>query len=77
MGTALGETLQRFSLAPSEEKNRVELAETIGADGRRLLEEVYNESSLPWLRELDAIETLRRVWVQHYHAHEQQTRLPL
>jgi transposase len=41
----------------------------------KLLEEVYNESSLPWLRELDAIETLRRVWMQHYHAHEQQTRL--
>jgi len=58
---------------PKEEKKRVELAETIGADGRRLLEEVYQESSPPWLGELDAIETLRRVWVQHYHAHEQQT----
>jgi transposase len=68
---------QRFSdfRLPKEEKKRVELAETIGADGRRLLEEVYKESSLPWLGELDAIETLRRVWVQHYHAHEQQTRL--
>jgi len=66
---------KRFSdfRLPKEEKKRVELAETIGADGRRLLEEVYKESSLPWLGELDAIETLRRVWVQHYHAHEQQT----
>jgi len=66
---------KRFSdfRLPKEEKKRVELAETIGADGRRLLEEVYNENSPAWLRELDAIETLRRVWVQHYHAHEQQT----
>jgi hypothetical protein len=39
------------------------------------LEEVYQENSPAWLGELDAIETLRRVWVQHYHAHEQQTRL--
>jgi transposase len=66
---------KRFSdfRLPKEEKKRVELAETIGADGRRLLEEVYQENSPAWLRELDAIETLRRVWVQHYHAHEQQT----
>ena len=66
---------KRFSdfRLPKEEKQRVELAETIGADGRRLLEEVYKESSLPWLGELDAIEALRRVWLQHYHAHEQQT----
>jgi transposase len=66
---------KRFSdfRLPKEEKKRVDLAETIGADGRRLLEEVYKESSPLWLRELDAIETRRRVWVQHYHAHEQQT----
>ncbi|MFL5661286.1 MAG: IS1182 family transposase [Ktedonobacteraceae bacterium] len=63
---------KRFSdfRLPKEEKKRVELAETIGADGRRLLEQVYAERGLPWLRELDAIETLRRVWVQHYHASE-------
>jgi transposase len=66
---------KRFSdfRLPKEEKKRVELAETIGTDGRRLFELVYAPSSLPWLRELDAIETLRRVWLQHYHAHEQQT----
>ena len=66
---------KRFSdfRLPKEEKKRVELAETIGTDGRRLLEEVYAESSPPWLRELDAIQTLRRVWIQHYHAHEHTT----
>jgi len=66
---------KRFSdfRLPKDEKKRVELSETIGADGRRLLEEVYQESSLPWLQELDAIETLRRVWVQNYHANPQST----
>jgi transposase len=69
---------KRFSdfRLPKEEKKRVELAETIGADGRRLLEWVYAEEKLPWLRELDAVQTLRRVWLQHYHASEQGTRLP-
>ena len=66
---------KRFSdfRLPKDATERVALAETIGADGRRLLERVYAESSLPWLRELDAVETLRRVWIQHYHASEQGT----
>ena len=61
---------KRFSdfRLPKDEKKRTELAETIGADGRRLFEQVCAESRLPWLGELDAIETLRQVWVQHYHA---------
>ena len=42
---------------PKEAKARVALAETIGADGRRLLESVYAETSLPWLAELEAIQT--------------------
>jgi transposase len=66
---------KRFSdfRLPKDEKKRVELAETIGADGRRLLEAVYAERNLPWLRDLDAIQTLRQVWLQHYHASEQGT----
>ena len=66
---------KRFSdfRLPKDEKKRTELAETIGADGRRLFEQVGTESRLPWLRDLEAIETLRRVWLQHYHASEQGT----
>ncbi len=66
---------KRFSdfRLPKDEKKRTELAETIGADGRRLFEQVCVESRLPWLRELDAIETLRQVWMHHYHASEQGT----
>ncbi|GAC1386799.1 MAG: hypothetical protein NVSMB33_16340 [Ktedonobacteraceae bacterium] len=67
---------KRFSdfRLPKDEKKRTELAETIGSDGRQLFEQICAESRLPWLRELDAIETLRRVWMQHYHASEQGTR---
>src|SRR5260370_15536849 len=63
---------KRFSdfRLPKDAKERVALAETIGGDGRWLLERVYTETRLPWLRELDAVETLRRVWLQHYHASE-------
>src|SRR5215472_12638379 len=66
---------KRFSdfRLPKDENKRVELAETIGTDGRRLLEAVYAETSLPWVQELEAIQTVRRVWIQHYHAHEQTT----
>lgn len=66
---------KRFSdfRLPKDEKKRVELAETIGADGRRLLEWVYAEEQFPWLRELDAIQTLRKVWLQHYQADAQST----
>src|SRR5260221_4317061 len=61
---------KRFSdfRLPKEEKKRAELAETIGSDGRRLFEQVCAESRLPWLRELEAIETLRRGGMRHHHA---------
>ena len=64
---------RRFSdfRLPKAEQERVALAEIIGADGRRLFEAVCAETCLPWLRTLQAVETLRRVWLQHYHASEQ------
>jgi transposase len=64
---------RRFSdfRLPKAEQERVALAETIGVDGRRLFEAVCAETHLPWLRTLEAVETLRRVWLQHYHASTQ------
>jgi transposase len=44
------------------------LAEAIGGDGRWLLGAIYDPAAPPWLREVPAVETLRRVWVQQYHA---------
>jgi GNAT superfamily N-acetyltransferase len=41
---------KRFSAfrLPKEEKKRVELAETVGADGRRLLEWMYADEKVSW-----------------------------
>ncbi len=56
---------------PKSEKSRVELAEEIGADGRYLLEKVYTSTDYIWLQELPAIERVRCIWIQQYHASEQ------
>nr|WP_184875981.1 IS1182 family transposase [Sphaerisporangium siamense] len=45
---------------------RIELAETIGADGMTLLRAIHDETALAWLRQIPAVETLRRVWVQEF-----------
>lgn len=49
---------------------RTALAEQIGADGRRLLEAIYAADAPAWLREVPAVETLRRAWVQQFYAGE-------
>jgi transposase len=66
---------KRFSdfRLPKETTARVSLAETIGRDGRTLLEKIAASPDLPWLQDLAAIETLRSVWIQHYHASEHGT----
>lgn len=61
---------------PKGANERVALAQTIGADGAHLLKAVSACTTLPWRRRLPALQTLRRVWVQQYHADEQATRLP-
>ena len=43
------------------------LAENIGADGQRLLDAVSAPTTPGWVREVPAVETLRRVWLQQYH----------
>lgn len=53
---------------PTAKAERQALAELIGADGRRLLQQLYNPDSPLWLRELPAVQTLRTVWLQQYHA---------
>ncbi len=44
------------------------LAATIGADGLRLLRAIADPAAPAWLREVPAVQTLRQVWLQHYHA---------
>ena len=49
---------------------RIALAEQIGADGRALLAMVFASETAVWLAQVPAVETLRRVWVQQFHADE-------
>jgi transposase len=52
---------------PASTAKRAELALAYGRDGYRLLEAARAPGAPGWLRELPAMETLRRVWVQQYY----------
>lgn len=51
---------------PAGPDARAALALTIGAHGDALLTTVYADSAPAWLREVPAVQTLRRVWVQQF-----------
>ncbi|MBL1121110.1 IS1182 family transposase [Streptomyces sp. 110] len=51
---------------PSGKAKRCELAEQTGRDGMRLLTDAHGPDAPDWLRELPAVQTLRRAWVQQY-----------
>jgi len=51
---------------PEAKAKREAYAEVVGADGWALLGEIFANDSPAWLREVPAVETLRRVWVQQY-----------
>ncbi|MGH3190260.1 MAG: transposase, partial [Streptosporangiaceae bacterium] len=51
---------------PASQAKRDELAIAYARDGYALLEAVYDSSSPAWLREVPAIDVLRRVLVQNY-----------
>jgi len=51
---------------PASQAKQDELAIAYARDGYALLEAVYSPSSPPWLRELPAVDVLRRVLVQNY-----------
>jgi transposase len=59
---------------PKSKAERVRAANQIGADGWRLLDALEERATPRWLRDLPAVQTLRRVWAQHYHP--RQTRRP-
>jgi len=52
---------------PEKQAERAALGQTIGQDGYALLQAVYACDASAWLRELPAVEVLRRVWVQQYY----------
>lgn len=59
---------------PKDEAEKIELAHQIGRDGAHLLSQIYTEPDLAPLRTLEAVETLRQVWVQQYYVEDDQLR---
>ena len=53
---------------PRTPAERQALTEQVGADGFRLLAAIDAEEAPAWLREVPAVEVLRRVWLQQFHA---------
>ncbi len=62
---AYGQRIDEWRL-PASETKRTELASQYGRDGYHLLEAAWAPGAPGWLRELPAVEVLRRVWVQQY-----------
>ncbi len=72
-----GSQVEEYRL-PKGQEARYKYAATIGADGSRLLNAVYSPQSPQapaWLREIPAVQILRRVWVQQYTVIEGQIQL--
>ncbi len=51
---------------PKGKEVRQAEAEKIRTDGHELLGEVLSEKSPVWLKQIPAVETLRKVWVQNF-----------
>ncbi len=39
----------------------------MGTEGSYLLDAIWSESEREWLRHLEAVEILRRVWIQQFY----------
>jgi transposase len=61
---------------PRGQAERQAVAEMIGRDGFALLADVFDPASPTFLREIPAVEILRQIWRQNYHAAEGQVRWP-
>ena len=59
---------------PNGKQAREAYAVIIGNDGASLLSAVYAASAPAWLRELPAVQILRRVWVQNFYWEEGELR---
>jgi transposase len=60
-----GTRVENYRL-PNTAAAREELAATIGADGRRLLQAVDATTGRPWRQDIPAVTTLRQVWTEQY-----------
>ena len=55
---------------PLSKAAREQQAQVYGEDGKRLLDAIFEGDSPGWLRQIPAVEVLRRVWVQQYYIYE-------
>jgi hypothetical protein len=51
---------------PASQAGRQDLMVRYGTDGYFLLEQVHGPGASAWLRELPAVQALRRIWIQQY-----------
>ena len=51
---------------PAEASQRIAYAEQVGRDGNVLLDALWSAQAPTWLREMPAVEILRRVWIYHF-----------
>jgi transposase len=58
---------EEYRLPPKKE-DRYALAQQIGTDGLHLLQLIDAEKEWGWLREIPAVQILRRVWIQQFYA---------
>ena len=54
-------------LPPQSRPARKDLHRPYGGDGYSLLEQVHGPGAPGWLRELPAVQALRRIWIQHFY----------
>jgi len=52
---------------PSSKEERTAYADQVGRDGAVVLAAIYQRKAPAWLREVPAVQILRRVWVQQYY----------
>ncbi len=69
-----GRRVENYRL-PKTEAARLELAATIGADGRQLLGAIDAAKEQPELAQLPAVQVLRQVWATQYVADKERLRL--
>jgi transposase len=67
-----GRRFENYRL-PNTPQKRQELAETIGQDGYDLLECIYLTETPLEIRQLPAVEMMRRIWVQQYYHDDEGT----
>ena len=60
---------------PKDKEKRAALASQIGADGIALLTAIYEDLDMRWLAEVEAVETLRLIWIQQFYYEGEQIQL--